>query len=206
MDAFILYGDPRSTYVRTTRIACEEKGVGYQLKPVDLASPDYRKLHPFGRMPAAQHVDRTFFETSAIVHYIDEACDGPPLRPADARGRAQVEQWISVTIDYLYDPLVRRYVLQYAVPRGPAGQPDRAVIDAALEESRQHLGVLDQHLQHGPWLAGDQCSLADFFVHPILYYVARMPEGEALLEDFPAVREAMAAMALRPSMSSTVPA
>ncbi len=205
MNDLILYGDPRSTYVRTARMACEEKGVDYSLEAVDLAAPAHRRVHPFGAMPAAKHVDRILFETSAICHYVDEAFDGPPLRPQDAYGRAQVEQWISATVDYLYEQMARRYILQFVFPSGPGGQPDTAVIDAARGEVARQLAILDHHLQRAPFLVGDELTLADLFVHPLLYYLIRMPGGQELLEPYGFVLRSLRELEYRRSFVATAP-
>ena len=54
-----LYGAPYSVYVRAVRLALAEKGVTYELVPVDIFAAEvpgwYRALHPFGRIPAFAH-------------------------------------------------------------------------------------------------------------------------------------------------------
>ncbi len=89
MSELILYGDPRSTYVRTARIAAEEKGVGYDVVAPSEAGIDYSEIHPFGKMPGMAHGDLTLFETAGIVSYIDGAFDGPALIPTGAVDRAR---------------------------------------------------------------------------------------------------------------------
>ena len=44
-----LYGIPQSTYVRSARMACIEKGVPYTLEPSMPRSDTIRQLHPFAR-------------------------------------------------------------------------------------------------------------------------------------------------------------
>ena len=142
----------------------------------------------------------TLFETSAIVRYLDE-CFGSAamLLPGSQLARAQCEQWVSAVNAYLYDTMVRRYVLQYIFPRGADGQPDRGVIDGALKEMPAQLAALDKAYGAGDWLAGGALSMADLFVAPILAYVERMPEGAALLAAAPNVKRAQAAVRARAS-------
>jgi glutathione S-transferase len=99
--------------------------------------------------------------------------------------------------------MVRRYVLQHQFPRGPGGAPDRAVIDAALQQMPAQLAALDQAYGSSDWLAGGALSMADLFVAPILAYVERMPEGPALLDAVPNVRRAQAAVRARASFTRT---
>ena len=52
-----LYGFPQSTYVRTARLACEEKGVAYEIVPSQPDSSENLAVHPFGKVPAMSHGD-----------------------------------------------------------------------------------------------------------------------------------------------------
>ena len=42
---------PQSNFVRTVRMACEEKGVPYTLSPARPQTPEVAAIHPFGKMP-----------------------------------------------------------------------------------------------------------------------------------------------------------
>jgi len=203
MAQLTIYGSPLSTYVRTVRMVCEEKGIAYELVPAAPHSPEIDRLHPFGRVPAMTHGDFVLYESAAIARYLDESFAGPALRPKDARARARMEQWIGVAGDYLYGDVIRRVVLQYVFAKG--GKPDRATIDAALPNIRHELGVLDRAYGAKPYILGDEVSLADLFIAPIVFYLGRAPEGPALLRPHAGVRRAMAAIAARPSFERTAP-
>lgn len=206
MADIVIYGWDRSTYVWTVRMVCEEKGVTYALEPLDMKSEAHLALHPFGKMPVMRHGDFVLYETSAICRYIDATFDGVALKPARTDERARMEQWISVLNAYFYDPLIRRFVLQYVFAKREEREPDRAIIDAALEEARHHLGVLDAALKGRDFLAGDALSLADLFLVPILYYARLMPEGARLLKPFANVRRVHDGLMERPGFAATKPA
>ena len=95
-----LYGFAPSSYTWTTRLAAEEKGITHELLPIEFGSDDHKALHPFAKIPIMDHGDNRLYETSAICRYIDETFDGPALQPADAFGRAEVDQWNSSLVDY----------------------------------------------------------------------------------------------------------
>lgn len=198
-----LLGDVRSTYTRTARMALAEKGVAYTLQPCGPHAPEILAVTPFGRIPVLHDGDFSLFETSAIVRYIDEAFDGPPLLPGTLVERARCEQWVSATSAYLYDTMSRRYVLQYLFPRGDGGRPDRGVIDAALKEMPVQLAALNRACERADFLAGNALSMADLFVAPILAYVERMPEGKALLAAAPALMRSQSRLRERASFTST---
>lgn len=206
MADIVIYGMERSTYVWTVRLACAEKGVPYALEPLELKSKAHLALHPFGKMPVLRHGDLVLYETSAICRYIDETFGGPALQPVRTDERAMMEQWISVLNAYVYDPLIRRFVLQYVFPKRADGQPDRAVIDAALKEARSHLAVLDTALKDRDFLAGEGLSIADLILVPILFYVRLMPEGARLLKPFASLRRVHDSLMARPSFAATKPA
>jgi glutathione S-transferase len=201
-----VYGDPRSSYCRTVRMALAEKGVAYKLNPVPPHTPELLTHNPFGRVPAFTDGPIEFYETRAILSYIDEAFDGPSLLPQwGATAHARGEQWISLINCHAYDAMVRRYILQYVFPKGEDGQPDRKVIDAALPEITTQLDALEQAYGERDYLVGSTVSMADLFLAPILAYLGMFPEGAALLETHPNVRRGHAVMRERPSFTATQP-
>ena len=61
------------------------------------------------------------------------------------------------------------------------GNPGDDVRQACLSESKKLLGLLMENKGDAAWLAGDQPSLADYFLAPIIFYVSLTPDAEALL-------------------------
>lgn len=205
MADLVIYGIPQSTYVRSVRMACIEKGVPYTLEPAMPSSDTIRKLHPFSRIPVMQHGDFTLYETSAILRYIDEAFDGPPLSPKEPRRRALMEQWISTINCYFDGPMIRRLVLQYVFPSGPDGKPDRAVIDKAASEVRRQIQLIDEAVADGPFLLGAELTLPDLLLAPMMFYLSQTPEGGAMLKELRNIPRSGAAIGARKSYQETVP-
>lgn len=182
----ILYGADYSVYVRIARMALEEKGVGYDLVPVDVFAPDgvpawYLEHHPFGRIPAFEHDGFRLFEASAIARYADEAFDGPALQPNDARSRARMNQIIGLLDAYGY----RAMVWDVAVERLEQSPPDEALIAKGLSQAEAVLRTLTALKSEGPWLLGSQLTLADLHAAPIIGYFVKVAEGQQLLAAFP---------------------
>ena len=96
MNKIQIIGAPFSSYVWVVRMACEEKHVPYDLVPGGIHSPEVYAIHPFGKVPVMRHGDIELCESKAIVTYIDKTFPGPALIPEDARGAAEVEQWVSL--------------------------------------------------------------------------------------------------------------
>ncbi|MFQ5954615.1 MAG: glutathione S-transferase family protein [Kiloniellales bacterium] len=205
MSDIVIYGFPQSTYVRTARLACEEKGVAYTLEPIEFGSPKHRALHPFARIPAIKHDELILYETSAIVRYVDEAFDGPALQPSDVVARARMDQWISAINDYYYAAMVRGIIFQRLV-NPQRGQPvDEGAVEAAVPQVEHQLGVAEQALSQTRFLAGDALSLADLFLGPLIFWLAMTPEGGSALKKTPAVSNWYETMATRASFAATLP-
>jgi len=201
-----VYGDPRSTYCRTVRMALEEKGLRYKLDALPPHVPALVEHNPFGRVPALSDGPIDFYETRAILAYLEDAFDGPHLVPQTGpTARARNEQWISLINSHAYDTMVRRYVLQYIFPKGEDGQPDRKTIDAAVPEMATQLSVLDQAYGERDYLVGNALSMADLFFAPIVTYLEMFPESKALLDDCPNIRRGQAVIRARPSYVATQP-
>ena len=206
MSNIVVYGFAPSTYVRTARLALEEKGVDYELASVEFGSAALLKLHPFGRMPAFAHGDVRLYETSAIVRYVDETFDGPALQPSDASARARMNQWISAYNDYYDALLVRVLILERIVAPMRGRETDRARIDEALPEIENRLGVLERELGDGrAHVVGEELTLADLFFAPMVSYVRMTPEGERLLARCPAIGRWFEKVSARPSFAATQP-
>ena len=83
--------------VRDLRVrwALEEAGEPYAervIGPEDQKSEAYRRLQPFGQVPAYEEGDLVLFESGAIVHHVAQR--SAALMPTDPAGRARVTAWM----------------------------------------------------------------------------------------------------------------
>lgn len=181
MSEVTILGLPPSSYVRTALMTCANKGLSYTLQPVDFRSDEYLQEHPFRKMPVLHHGDVKLYESLAIATYIDEAFDGRSLQPKSPAERALMMQWISVVNDYLYKAIVECCVAERFVKPMRGLEPDEALIAQTLPIIERHLDVLDATLMSSDFFCGDQLTIADFFVAPVLVYFAATPEGATSL-------------------------
>lgn len=204
MPVVTVYGAAYSVYVRIVRIALHEKGVPYDLVPVDVFAEegmpaDYRARHPFGRIPAFEHDGFCLYETSAITRYVDDAFPGPTLQPRGVRERARMNQIIAMLDNYAYRPMVWDVYVQ----RVETKSPDEELVATALEKARIFLAALSRLLDAGNWLAGAEPSLADFHAAPMFALFERAPEGAALVTEFPEILAWWERVRIRPSVMAT---
>lgn len=205
-----IYGAPYSTYVRTVRMALEEKGAAYDLVPVDILKgeskmPEHLARHPFGKIPAFEHDGLVLYETCAITRYIDEAMEGPDLSPGEPRARALMTQAIGVIDSYAYGSMVATVFMQRALMPMLGGQTDEAAITGALPIAETSLIALDASNAGSPFLTGPELSLSDLFLVPVYYYFIQTPEGQAAAKKAPNLERWWASISTRSSVQATVP-
>lgn len=203
-----IIGFPQSTYVWTARAALGLKGVEHDFRPIgpaDSKTEEHLGRHPWGKVPAFEHGDLALYETTAICSYVDEAFEGPALRPSDPVGRARVEQVVSIANSYFYPAAVVRYALLYIFPRGPEGAPDRATIDAAVPDVKRNLDVLEAALGDNKWFVGDSPTTADIFVGPLVAVCGMFPEGKELVGGCPNLGRHIGQLMQMPAFAAAAP-
>jgi glutathione S-transferase len=204
MPTLEIIGVPQSNYVWVVRMVCEEKGVPYELNPVRPHSSDVDAIHPFGKIPVMRHGDVQLCESKAIATYIDRVFDGPKVIPEDPKAAALVEQWVSLGNVEFDKLMIRQYVVGYAFPKEP-GKPDMAAIGAAAEKMKPQVAVLDRAVAATGYLAGDDFTLADINILPMLFYVNRFEEGKAILGAAKNLSAYMERHFARPSFRKSAP-
>jgi glutathione S-transferase len=205
-----LFGAPYSVYVRIARLSLAEKGVEYDLVPVDIFTkqgppPGYLDRHPFGRIPAFEHAGLLLYETGAIARYIDEAFAGPQLQPADIRERARCNQLISIADHYAYPQLVWGIYVERVSKPGRGAVADEAKIAAAIPKAIACLKAISDLMGDNPWLAGRQLTLADLYAAPMFDYFLMAAEGKDMIQQYGNLATWWSRIATRPSMMKTSP-
>ena len=102
MTTLTIYGVPFSNFVRTVRMALEEKGIAYELKPCPPGFEDGAARHPFGKVPFMRHGDFVLAESIAIIRFVERTFPGPTLWPTDAKLAAICDQWVSAISDSVH--------------------------------------------------------------------------------------------------------
>ena len=207
----VVYGDAISTYVRSVRLALEEKGVAHTLVSVDLVKGQHKQQdhlvrHPWGKMPAFEHDGNSFYEASAIERYIDEAFEGPALMPPSPAERACANQVMSIVDSYGYPASITNIFIPRVLIPSLGGQTDEAQVDAAKPQAALFVKELARLLGGASYFGGATVSLADLHVLPVLTYLRATPEGQALLAAVPSIVAWMDRMNQRRSVQAVMPA
>ena len=144
----------------------EELGLDYKLEVFDrrpdIFAPDELKaIHPLGRAPVIRDGDTILAESGAIVEYIIARHGGGRLGVAASEPEfAQYLYWLHYAEGSLMLQVLREWSLQRMLP-----DPDAAPGMARVREtSRLHLSVIDDHLAHHPYFAGQDFTAADIMM------------------------------------------
>lgn len=193
-----IYGASPSTFTRTARLACHEKGIDYELVP--MFPGQMGALNPFYKIPAITHGDMTLYESTAILRYLDRTFPGPKLWPQDSRQAALCDQWVSAVNDSLVNSALRFLANHFgflAVPQEMA--------DMYLAKARDVVPVFERQLGQSRYLVGDSVTAADLFLAPIVFYFPAIPGLKEIGEASPNLARWAGDMSARPSLKATEP-
>jgi glutathione S-transferase len=206
----IVHGPSYSTYTRSVRLALAEKGVSHQLIEIDILGgahkqPPYSHKQPFGKVPAFEHDGNTFYEVSAILRYIDEVFPGPALMPETPVARAKVNQVMSIVDSYGYTPAVTNLFIPRVLVPSLGGETDLEKVESAKAPAALFVKELERLLGTSQFFGGANVSLADLHVLPVVTYLVATPEGKAICESAPNLRNWLSRTAKRPSAQAVMP-
>ncbi len=181
----------------------------------DQFKPEYMKLNPNAVVPTLIHDGHILIESTVINEYLDEAFTDKPLRPAGALGHAHVRLWtkkedtIHDAINTMTASIVFRHELmqkppeeraaRYAKIPDPAKRAkwekmmadglDAAVVHEALIRFIRHFRDMEKALDKGPWLVGEQFTLADAGLLSFFYRLEFLSCAGLWRDHFPKVTD-----------------
>jgi glutathione S-transferase len=177
-----LYWHPFSIFPRRIRIVLREKRIACEEVIVDLpggalATPEFRKLNPFGQVPVLEDDGLVLYESVAILEYLEERHPRPALMPTgNAVVRARTRQLMLTAGDYLTPPF-HRWLAQFFTPEATWDRADQA---RAADEIAAHLDVLEDVLADGRTHLTGAFSLADVCYAPFVCELATARLGHLL--------------------------
>jgi glutathione S-transferase len=187
-----ILGPHFSTFVRSVKLCCEEKGITYQSgmtidgQTLQLGSADLYQYHPFGKVPVLFHQGKRYFETLAICRYLDDNFAEPCLFGQTSE-RTDVEQWANALAIYVDDILIRRYLLEFAFPKGRDGAVRIDVVNQMEPKVVDTLQLLNRQLTGSDFFKSDRFSVADAILIPMLDYLEKLPHSSRLFKDHSAL-------------------
>lgn len=189
--------------VRDLRVrwALEEAGIPYRVTLVgecEGAMPHarYRKIQPFGQIPAIQDGDLTLFESGAIVLHVAERSEA--LMPKDPARRALVVQWSFTALNTI-EATIQQLAAIDLFHTGATWAKERR--PAVVEMVRGRLAVLASCLEGRDHLVG-RFSAADVLMTSVL----RILRHTDLVAEQPALAEYVRRCESRPAFARALAA
>ena len=201
----VLYGYSPSTYVRTVRMVLAENDVEYDQVSLNVLGgetrlPEHLARHPFGKVPVLDIDGIRLRETDPICRYVDETREGPSVIPQDAKQRAKMAEAISLYVSYGYGALLG-WTAYHLFPDFIGGKnDDRRALQ--YEDGKKLLGLLMANAD--PWIVGERATPADYFLGPVIFYVAMKPDADRVLS-LPGVGRWWEAMQAHETFKATEP-
>ncbi len=157
-----LYSGTTDPYSHRCRIVLYEKGMDFEVIDVDMMNraEDIAIINPYNRVPVLVERDLVLYEANIINEYIDERFPHPQLMPPDPvmRGRARLflhrfEQELYSNVDII--------------------EQGGKTTDKARAAIRDNLTQLAQILVKQKYLLGDDFSMLDVAIAPLLWRLDR---------------------------------
>ncbi|MFN3536020.1 MAG: glutathione S-transferase family protein [Brevundimonas sp.] len=189
-----------------SHIAFEEAGADYEAVKIDLKkgeqkTPEYLKVNPAGVTPALATDQGVLTENAVIMPWIADRHSEKNLVPTDAFERAKMDAFNGWAGSSLH-PALSRLMFSRPPLEGDAK-------DAALKIVKDKLSLAEQHLLKGPFVMGDQYTVADGYLSVFTRWCrqAGILDGEAYpklnahldtVQARPAVQRALKAQGIEP--------
>lgn len=191
-------GRKTSGNVQKVLFLLEELGTDYSREDYgrqfgNTATDEYLAINPAGKVPSLVDGELTLWESNTILRYL-AAKAGSPLYPDDLAARARIEPWM----DWLLASLNDTYVTIFKLSK--AGD---AVPEATGKTLAEALNLLEGRLAGSPWLAGEEMTIADICLAPIVHRCLGFPVA---LPALPALRAWHEKLAARPAFQKVVSA
>jgi glutathione S-transferase len=162
--------------------ALEEIGAKYELillnpKTGEHKSAEFKKINPFGKVPAIQDGEQTLFESAAICTYIGDKF-GKLVPAPKTYERAVYDQWISAILFQIESHSVRVFACDYFFDQD---ERTKHLKEFAITMLGNFLPVMSSHLKDNEWMLGKNFSMADIAMTGALNFL----NHTQVLQSFP---------------------
>lgn len=179
-----LYSYWRSTAAYRVRLALNLKGLEHEIVTVSLApgvsehrQEAYRRKNPQMLVPFLEDGDIAIGQSMAILEYLEETYPDVPLLPSENPLRARVRSFCNLIACDMH-PIMNLRVLQY-IKKEFERDPTERWYPHWIHEGFK---ALEQLVGDGPFVFGDQLTLADCLLVAQMYNAHRF---EVPVDEYP---------------------
>ncbi|WP_323018889.1 glutathione S-transferase N-terminal domain-containing protein [Castellaniella sp.] len=177
----VLYSGTTCPFSQRCRFVLFEKGMDFEIRDIDLYNKpeDIAVMNPYGQVPILVERDLVLYESNIINEYIDERFPHPQLMPADPIMRARTRL-------FLYN--FEKELFVHVSTLENRSITDEKVRDAARASIRDRLAQLAPLLVKNKFMLGDDFSMLDVAVAPLLWRLAHygieLPKSAAPIQKY----------------------
>ncbi len=166
-----LWGRKNSYNVQKVLWTLDELEIEYTHQDVgskvgDLETPEFLQLNPRARIPVLVDEDSVVWESNTIVRYLSAAYGENLLWPANPVERSYADKWMDWELATLQPDFMGLF---WGFYRKPENKRDTDQIEHSKSRCEQHFAMLDNHLKHNGYLAGEAFSMGDIPAATSLY-------------------------------------
>lgn len=198
-------------------------------KAKDHLKPEYLKINPNGVVPTLVDDGAIIVDSSVICEYLDEKYPQVRMTPDDLVQRAAMRAWMrfmeevptvavrvpSFNMGFLprFEGLDRKQFEQQHSDIRPLRKHfyrrmgtsgfKKEDVENSFEQIRNTCRRMNDALAKGPWLMGEQFTLADAIVAPLIDRMADLGFSDLWENDFPRVTDWYERIQQRPSFQAT---
>ena len=158
-------------------------------------TPEYLGLNPNAKVPTLVDDEVIIWESNTILRYLATKAKSA-LYPGDPAKRTHIERWMDWQLASLNNPYLAMF-------REAKLEPEKRGADFAAQEKdfAAQLSILDKSMKK--WVAGDDITIADFCLGPIVHRCLRFPIE---LPELPNLQRWDAAIASRQAFKKAIAA
>jgi glutathione S-transferase len=180
-----IWGRTDSSNVQKVLWCCGELGIEFERldwggKFGGNKDKDYLALNPNGLVPTMKDGDFVLWESNSIMRYLNAKYANGRLLPSSPEGMANANRWMDWQLSTLNPAIVPLF---WNLIRTPADKRDPKTIQNALEKTAAAWQMVENQLQQGLFVAGDQLSLGDIPVGVWAYRWFNLPIERPKLPD-----------------------
>ena len=177
-----LYDMQRSGNAYKARLMLGLLGLEYETVTVNLATkqqmePRFLAINPLHTVPVIDDDGTIIRDSNAVLVYLAAKFDKPRTwYPANARGMAQVQQWLAYANNEILNALAAARAMGLGLRHGDLAE--------AQEKARGVLAFIEASLKGRDWLVDVQPTIADVACYP---YCALIGQAGITLDVYPAI-------------------
>jgi glutathione S-transferase len=176
-----LYYHPLSGHSHRARLFLSLIGLQPELVEVDLMkgahkAPEFLKLNRFGQVPVLVDDGVAISDSNAILIYAAKKYGKEDWLPESPQAAAAVQRWLSVAAgEIAHGPAAARLITVFGAKYNP---------DQVIGVAHSILKLIEAELDGHEFISHDHPTVADVALYS---YIARAPEGNVDLKDYPHV-------------------